>query len=180
MDTPAAQGRSDHEPDDFFGQHVRASCGLAETLAARIEVEGVEALVPRIRRAWVEAELPSRCPEAWATIWRAVATADPARVMSRRERRALAALPPVVTAYRGFGGEGARGWSWTLERDMAEDFAVRYEEGIDAEARLCIAEVDTSAVIALLLLGDESELIIDPDEIDWERTRIEACAHPLR
>ncbi|MDO5513462.1 hypothetical protein [Corynebacterium sp.] len=155
---------------DHFEEHVRASCRVAEDLASRIDVDGAAALFPRIRRAWIEAEMPSRCPEAWARIWRAVGDADPARVMSARELRALEDLPTTVTAYRGFCGDGARGWSWTPEREIAEDFAVRYDE----PAFLCAVTVGKDAIIVYLLDGDESELILDPELIDWDEARIEA------
>lgn len=111
MRTPTGELRDDSDPNSPYERHVRAGCELAEELAERMERAGVESPMRRIRRAWVEAELPSRWPDAWAKIWRAVAEADPARVMSRRERRALSALPPTVTVYRGSSGEGARGWS---------------------------------------------------------------------
>ena len=174
MRTPTGEQQDDTDPNSPYERHVRAGCELAEELAERMERAGVESLMRRIRRAWVEAELPSRWPDAWARIWRAVAEADPARVMSRRERRALSALPPTVTVYRGYSGEGARGWSWTRRRDVAEDFAVRYDEpGKAGDPSVCVAELDTSTVIALLLLGNEEEVIIDPDRIEWTRARIE-------
>ena len=176
MDTHHDGQAGEHPSDSLFEQHVRAGCDLAQDLAARLPTEGLRRLSRRIRRAWVEAELPSRCPDAWATIWRAAA-ADPDALMSRRERRAHSALPARVTAYRGFSRDGARGWSWTLQRDVAEDFAVRYEDDdVSAQPRLCTVQVESRAVIAVLLLGDEQELIIDPDTIE----RSEATVEDLR
>ncbi|GAB78153.1 hypothetical protein SAMN05421595_0674 [Austwickia chelonae] len=174
MEPHPGERHSRAERDNPFEQHVRAGCELAEALAARIAVEGIEPLIPSIRHAWVEAELPSRCPDAWAAIWRAVAAADPACVMSRCELRRYATLPASLIAYRGFSGEGARGWSWSLQREVAEDFAVRYDQfGENSAPRVCIAQVESTAVTACLLFGGEDELIIDPDRIDWRSARVE-------
>lgn len=179
MDSYVNEPHAGDAKADLFEQHVRTECERAETLAARIGVENVAPYKRRIRRAWVEAELPSRCPDAWARIWRAVAASSADRVMSRRERRFHAALPTVVTVYRGFSGEGARGWSWTLDRAVAADFAVRYDEsdgaGDSGEPRVCTVQVERDAIIACLLVGGEEEVIIDPDRIDWSSARIESA-----
>ena len=59
------------------------------------------------------------------------------------------------------------GWSWTLDRSVAEDFARRYREDASDEALLVTADVDRAVVIAYLRSGGEDELILDPDALDW-------------
>ncbi|MDO5627260.1 MAG: hypothetical protein Q4G43_02955 [Mobilicoccus sp.] len=147
-----------------FEQQVRESCMKAERLATQLANGDGDAL-RSVRRAWIEAELPSRCMEAWQTIWEAVRTAGPtAPVMTATERRRYAAMPDPVTLFRGCSPGGEYGWSWTLDREVAIDFAHRYEEDTapgDA-ALLCTVTVPTSLVIAYLRIGGEDEVIIDP------------------
>ena len=160
---------------DFFQQQVRESCRRAATLAELLEAGDDLNALPAIRTLWIEAELPSQCPREWSRLWAAVKrSAYRSRVMSPRERRVLGRLSDPVTVYRGALVGGERGWSWTLQKPVALDFAARYcglENGID-QARLCIAEVHTADIIAYFELGDEDEVIIDPLSIDWGVTRI--------
>ncbi|MDO5535140.1 MAG: hypothetical protein Q4F65_10875, partial [Propionibacteriaceae bacterium] len=115
--------------DDPYERQVREGCERAAALAARIAAEGVDAVGRQLRRAWIETELPSRCLDTWATIWEAVRDGDArAAVMTGRERKRLDRLPERVTVYRGSTAGGERGWSWTLDRDIAEDFAQRHTE----------------------------------------------------
>lgn len=160
---------------EFFRQQVRDSCRVAVELAEQLEGGKADTVLPRVKNLWIEAELPSHCPQAWARLWAAVRRApDPARVMSARERRTLRALADPVTVFRGARAGGERGWSWTLRRSVALEFAVRYTEPGDvaSQARLCIARVHTTDVIAYFRLGGEDEVIIDPGSIDWDAVRI--------
>lgn len=115
--------------------------------------------------------MPSRCPDAWAVVWRAAATPTGRRqVMSWREQRLLSRLPDAVTIHRGCAPGGERGWSWTAAREVALDFAARHE---GATALLCTATVEKAVVVALLRSGGELEIIVDPSSLDWRAVRIE-------
>lgn len=168
-----------HDPmatgSEAFQQQVRDSCRRATELADLLESGNDPRVLRQVRRAWIEAELPSHCPEAWARLWTAVQrSADPSRVMSGRDSRRLRALKDPVTVYRGARAGGERGWSWTLRRAVALDFALRYsacEDGSD-HARLCVARVRTVDIIAYFTWGGEDEVIIDPHNIDWATTLI--------
>lgn len=159
-----------------FEQHLREGCRRAEAIAERIDAGHLASELPRVRAAWVEIELPSRCPKAWARIWDAVRSApDPARVMRWRERRRYRSLPATVTVHRGASPGGERGWSWTLDRTVAEDFAVRYSLDDDepADARLCTARVPRTDVLALFLHGGELEIVLDPRRLGWRGVEVE-------
>lgn len=83
--------------------------------------------------------------------------------MTRWERRQLSRLPERVPVFRGGITGGERGWSWTLHRDVAADFAVRYEDDDTAlTPAVWSTHVDRSAIIALLSGGDEEEVILSP------------------
>ncbi|MDO5683618.1 MAG: hypothetical protein Q4G46_12440 [Propionibacteriaceae bacterium] len=161
--------------EDAYARHVRAGCGEARALADRIAAGELERVLPLIRRLWVETESPSACPDAWAEIWVAVRRAsDPTRVMPRADRRRLAALGQRVRVFRGAQPGTERGWSWTLERAVAEDFARRHddEEGASAGV-LCTAEVSRDAILALFTGGGETEIVLDPAELTWSEVTVE-------
>ncbi len=161
---------------EYFRKQVRDSCRKASEFADRIERGEPAKVLPLVRRLWIEAELPSYCQESWSRLWSAVrSTDDPSRVMSGKERRRLAALPDPVTAYRGARAGGERGWSWTLTRSIAVEFAVRDEQPDDEAgvARVCTAPVPKTDIIALFQLGGEDELIVDPSTLDWGAVSIE-------
>lgn len=157
-----------------FERMAREGCLMASELAAAPGAGSVRWL-RRVRRVWVETELPSICLEPWTRIWRIVATlpAGRSKVMSWRERLAVAAMPSRITVYRGGGVGGERGWSWTLDRSVAEDFARR---GLDSETYqplLCEAHVEKESVIAYFRLGGEHEVILDPSQLDWDDVVVE-------
>lgn len=160
----------------FFQQHVTTTCLRAEMLADKLEASGSPADVQQVRQLWTEAELPSFCAQTWARVWSAVRnSAHAAKVMSRKERKALLILPEVITVFRGARRGGERGWSWTLDRAVAADFAVRYADPSDAPgtARLYVARVRRDDVVAYFEIGGEREVIIDPETIDWHAVGVE-------
>lgn len=79
-------------------------------------------------------------------------------MMDDAERAAYAALPEVVTVYRGCGRNNMRGASWSLEREVAARFPFlnRYY----AETPILVtATVRKHQILALKLDRDEAEVI---------------------
>ncbi|MDO5676448.1 MAG: hypothetical protein Q4G35_02945 [Propionibacteriaceae bacterium] len=162
--------------EDAFGQHVRTGCGEARALADRMSDGEINAVLPLIRRLWIETEAPSACSDAWTEIWSEVGRApNPALVMRAGDRRKLAALGPRVQVFRGALQGNERGWSWTLDRAVAEDFGRRYDdEGSSiGDGVLCTTEVPRDAILALFSEGDETEVILNPAELTWGDVSIE-------
>lgn len=85
--------------------------------------------------------------------------------MDDDEKTLYAALPPVVTVYRGFDQvHGWRGPSWTLSRETAEWFANRI---LPEKPSLAIAEVSRDLILACLEGRGEKEVVIaDLDAIN--------------
>jgi len=92
-------------------------------------------------------------------------------MMTLRERRMLAALPDVITIYRGCGPHNADGICWSLDRDIAASlpFKGRY---LAAEPMLITATVNSDEVIAYKHDRGEREIItFYAQEIKTERLR---------
>lgn len=96
--------------------------------------------------------------------WRALfGSSRPGRewLMDEAERARVAALPEVVTAYRGFSHPGGQaGISWTLEREQAEWFARRLE--VLGGAFVATVVVPRERIVAVFDGRDEAEAVI-PD-----------------
>jgi hypothetical protein len=91
-------------------------------------------------------------------------------MMTDDERGALAALPPVLTVYRGAYWFNKRGLSWTLDRAVAEKFPflMRYAHHYHGHA-------------PLLLTGrvrrDRCVLKVDRNEVEIIAPRMHITAH---
>lgn len=94
----------------------------------------------------------------WDVISPVLRSGRPGRenMMDDAEREALAALPEVVTIYRGHKRHNKSGFSWSLDRAKAEWFATRYKA---KGARLTTASIRRENVIALLMGRGESEVV---------------------
>lgn len=90
-------------------------------------------------------------------------------IMSPEEQAALAAMPAVLTVYRGYTDpRGTRlGWSWTLDRDKAAWFAKRLASS-DEEPVVVTGTVSRDKVIAYFTGRGESEIVTDPKEVHEE------------
>lgn len=102
--------------------------------------------------------------------WRRVLSAGvPGRehMMCGEERAELAAMPERLTVYRGCSVKDHSGFSWTLERSVAEWFARRFkrEEGMV----VLTATVDRGDVIAYLTGRNEAEVIAMPEHVTYEQ-----------
>ena len=89
-----------------------------------------------------------------------ILAADKAALMSVEERRVYAALPEIVTIYRGCRTAAAvKGMSWTLSEEKARWFAARFS-GEDG-GLVYQAKVKKGDVIAYLSERDEEEIVVD-------------------
>jgi hypothetical protein len=79
-------------------------------------------------------------------------------MMTQREREALAALPELVTVYRGCGPENVIGCCWSLDRETAtiSPTLVGYRQ---ESPRLVTATVRRDRIVALKLTRNEKEVI---------------------
>jgi hypothetical protein len=114
---------------------------------------------------WIDAEYPGRQAEFWAWLWTTPERADSrSLVMTDEERAELAALPALVTVYRGYGGSGDEwsGFSWTLDRERAEFFGRRCS--FLSEGWLAVAQVPRASILALLCGRQEVEVVLAPSD----------------
>lgn len=118
-------------------------------------------------------------------------------VMTTAERRALATLPATVTVYRGCIRElNERGWSWTLDRESAEHFAIMANGprmalfgGSSGVPVVVMARMPRRLVLAYLTDRGEDEIVLNPAHVggvrelrfDYARAcaRIEKAAETL-
>ena len=100
--------------------------------------------------------------------------------MREEERIAFAALPDVLTVYRGFQPSNAAGWSWSLRAEIAEFYALtRWDDGFRTSyqrgyvARGAVARRD---VVGYLVSQCQDEIVCDPMLVGV--TSIDALAYP--
>jgi hypothetical protein len=95
-------------------------------------------------------------------------------MMTEAERAALAALPEVVTIYRGADrGVNEAGFCWSLDRDVAARFPF-YRRYHAADPVLVTATVPRDRIIALKLERHEREVITKGAEV----ISVESVARP--
>jgi hypothetical protein len=94
------------------------------------------------------------------------------RIMNKKERAALAKLCPVFTLYRGSCAPDkmGSGMSWTLNREQAEWFAQRFNQGGKRDMYLHTATVKRKDVIAYLTVRNENEIVVMPENLNDMRT----------
>lgn len=119
---------------------------------------------------WYDAKYPWQSLEDWRFVFQTL-DANKQSLMSKSERRALRKMPSEFTVYRGVSAvdhmeaeEAAFGLSWTTQRSKAEWFARRFALD-DSQAFVIEATISKKAVIAYLTGREESEILIDPDNI---------------
>ena len=131
-----------------------------------------------VRQVWIDADMAYQCDGGTlqGSVWyRNVAddrTMEATRdlVMTRSERRTLAALPPVVAVYRGcIRGLNERGWSWTLKRHVADDFALLANSprmksygGVSGVPIVVMCRVSRAKILSYFGEREEEEVVIDP------------------
>ncbi|MFY0733730.1 hypothetical protein [Aurantimonas sp. NFXS3] len=135
---------------------------------------------------WYDAKYPWQSLEDWRFVFQTL-DANKQSLMSKSERRALRKMPSEFTVYRGVSAvdhmeaeEAAFGLSWTTQQSKAEWFARRFALD-DSQAFVIEATISKKAVIAYLTGREESEILIDPDNIyemkieELEREMVEAA-----
>jgi hypothetical protein len=80
-------------------------------------------------------------------------------MMDDAEREAFAQLPDVLTIYRGCYAVNKWGFSWSLDRDIAERFPFTNRYGGEGRPLLVKASIHKSKVIALKLSRGEAEIV---------------------
>lgn len=83
-------------------------------------------------------------------------------MMTSEERRAFDALPDEITVYRGCGPRNMFGYSWTLDRTIAETFPFNRKYRTEYPA-LLTAKIKKARAAALKLSGKEQEIILFDD-----------------
>jgi hypothetical protein len=118
---------------------------------------------------WQDSENIPENVIAWDALLR---TDRPGReaMMDDDELAALAALPEVITIYQGHTDERDDGWSWTTDRKVAEWFARKFAVVEESEPWLTVATVNRTEVLAYLLGRRESEILVNPDDVEYQKT----------
>ena len=90
--------------------------------------------------------------------------------MEEGERAAFAALPARVIFCRGCGARNRDGWSWTLDKKIAERFTVVGGEAAEINPktrkgyRVVTTTVSKSGILALFTRREENEVVV-PSEV---------------
>ena len=94
-------------------------------------------------------------------------------MMNKKEQAFLGSLPERVTIYRGCGPVNRWGWSWTLSREVAEQFP-RLRRFKTDKPLLLTAEIDRSFISAVKLDREEQEVILlEIDFLDHDAVKEE-------
>lgn len=143
--------------------------------AALIDADPLdEAELPyAITRAWLAAEWPLRCLDAftWLTLFECAGAEvaslhyisdddgdDDERVFMAPK----AELPDPMTLWRGAMPDGAAGMSWTEDRSRAQWFARRFGDG----PQVYRADIHPDFVLAQIRGRGEAEYVIHPDAFE--------------
>ena len=107
---------------------------------------------------WTDAEGPGVNYPTWSQLF---ASKRPFRdlLMNKAERTTLAAMPEVLTVYRG--GSTKKGLSWTLSEERARWFAERFKDA-KKPSKVFQGTVPKSKVYAYLDDRQEQEIVVNP------------------
>lgn len=115
--------------------------------------------------AWIESENPNCDPNVGQRkLISMFKDAAPDVLMDETEREELNALEDPVTVYRGvtsYNADHVRAMSWTLNYDVAKWFAHRFGE----EGTVYQAQINKEHILALFNGRNESEIIVDPQDL---------------
>jgi hypothetical protein len=175
----------DKRPISYLNRHERAfrSTMFLELISdgywddARHDVKRAQEFWECAAFVWADCE-----EDESSDIWEAIIEADiPHRefMTSADDRRALEAMGPYITVYRGVQGsskeqafeDGILGYQWTLDRKTAVFFSQRFLRAPD-RGYILKTKVRTSKVIAYLTSRGESEIIFSPDNLYWDEIEI--------
>jgi hypothetical protein len=114
---------------------------------------------------WTDSENIRQNQAGWMKIW---ASGIPHRekVMTDKERAALAKLPNEIVVYRGVGHKQSKlGLSWTTDKARAEWFAKRFAGVNGRSAHVFQGVVQKSDVLAHFLGRNEDEIVALPRSV---------------
>jgi hypothetical protein len=96
---------------------------------------------------------------------RLISSSRPGRenLMEEEERIALAGLPDILTLYRGCSSHNRRGWSWTLDKEIAIWFSRR--QRMRGEDIVLTGTAHKKDVVAYFKGRGEEEILIDPRKV---------------
>jgi len=118
-------------------------------------------LWPLIGDVWIDTESSFRYRTEWIKLW-SRQCASKHRVMTKDERKALAALPRTVNVWRGVSHlDFLQGLSWTTDRDKAIWFAKRGP----SSGYLASGTIRRNEVLAYFDGRNESEIVALPESI---------------
>lgn len=118
-----------------------------------------------VRDVWIDSENIWQHYDEWYDV---LSSAGASLMMLDEEAAALAALPDVVTIYRGAKLEiNEDGLSWTLDHDRGMWFAKRFYDK-DEPAVNIHATVQRENIVALLTGRSENEVIVLPENVHVE------------
>ena len=102
-------------------------------------------------------------------------------LMDEDEQEALRNLPDEFPLYRGFQGRGAKGISWTTDREKAVWFANRFAM-LDhlGEPKLLTGVARKEDVLGHFLGRGESEVVIDPAKVKKQNVTEAVVAKPAK
>lgn len=129
---------------------------------------------PLLREVWTSVEVTQPDKKTWLRLFNSK-RGFRELLMTPAEHKALAALPDEIEIWRGFGhAAGARGISWTLDRNRAEFFA-KYACGprraflsrkeLGKVPLVANATCRKSNVLAHFLEREEAEIVVDPANV---------------
>lgn len=91
--------------------------------------------------------------------------------MKESERKRFETLPSVVNVFRGGQQSSIAGWSWTLNRQSAEQFA--RNNATDHRPLLAVVtDLPSESVLAITENSEGTELIIDPLTVTLETAEL--------
>jgi hypothetical protein len=143
-----------------------------DALLTVIDKIGINRAWHLVADVWGDTESASADWDAWDNLWSRAFWPDgrrkstSLRLMSASERRTFAALPDIVRAWRGCNDEDAvTGFSWTLDRSMAEWFAHRFASA-DRPPILAELNIPKDFILAYFEGRNESEVVVHPSVFD--------------
>lgn len=86
-------------------------------------------------------------------------------IMTEGDRVFFADLPTELRVWRGDTNTDDPGWSWTLERAMAEWFARQRERIYGGQARLRTATCLKAGTVGYFGSLEEAEILVDPSRL---------------
>lgn len=115
---------------------------------------------------WTDSENICQFMDEWKEIWDC-GVEKRHLVMSADERKALKAMPTFIDVWRGVGFKSSvNGMSWTVDRGKAIWFANRYSADKNRTPMLVSGRVQKSDVIAHFMGRNESEIVVNPDDVE--------------